>query len=79
MSKLNTKQTWIGLAFAVLTAVTGYLGVDKYRASQIIVEATEVNVAITAGATRSNSDINAMIKALVDAKMKSHIEDSGRH
>lgn len=82
MDRPSQKQTWIGLAFAVLTAITGYLGVDKYKASQITVEATEVNVAITsmpAGTIRSNADINAMIKTLVEARMKHHIEDSGRH
>ncbi len=82
MGKPTPKQTWVGLAFAALTAATGYLGIDKYQASQISVGATEVNVAITsmpAGTIRSNADINAMIKTLVNAKMKEHVHDSGRH
>ena len=75
MGKPSQKQTWIGLAFAALTAATGYLGVDKYQASQIIIEAPAVNVAITslpASATRSDADIKAMIRTLVDTKMKEH-------
>ncbi len=82
MGKPSQKQTWLGLAFAALTAATGYLGIDKYQQSQIIVEATEVNVAITsmpAGITRSDQDIKAMIKTLIDAKMKEHVHNSGRH
>jgi len=75
MGKPTQTQTWVGLAFAVLTAATGYLGVDKYQTSQIVVEAPEVNVAITslpASATRSDEDIKAMIKTLVNAKMTEH-------
>ncbi len=81
---MGTKQTLLGLAFAVLAFATSYLGYDKYQASQVIVTAPDIttNVAITslpAGAMRSNADISAMIKTVVDAKMKAHIEDSGRH
>lgn len=82
MTKPTPKQTWVALAMAALTFATAYLGVDKYQASQIVVEAPEVNVAITslpASATRSNADINAMIKLLVDTKMKEHITGGQYH
>ncbi len=82
MTKPSAKTTWVGVVIGCLTLATAYLGNDKYQSSQIVVEATDVTVAITslpAGVMRSNSDINAMIKTLVDAKMKAHIQDSGRH
>ena len=82
MGKPSQKQTWIGLAFAALTAATGYLGVDKYQASQIVVEATEVNVAITslpASAMRSNADIQSMIDKSVKAEMKEHTTEGRFH
>ncbi len=84
MAMPSAKTTWLGLLIAVLTFATAYLGNDKYQASQIVVAAPDVttNVAITslpAGATRSNADINAMIKTLVEDSMDFHVNNSGRH
>lgn len=77
MGKPKFKQMWMPLALGLMTLATAYLGNEQYQQSQIVIEAPDVttNVAITslpAGAIRSNSDINAMIKILVDTKMKEH-------
>jgi len=79
VGKPTAKQTWVGLVIAILTLATSYLTVDKYQQSQIVIEAPDVNVAITSSATRSDEDIKAMIKTLVNAKMKEHITDGKRH
>lgn len=80
----SAKTSIVALIIAVLGVATAYLGNDKYQSSQVIVEGTDVitNVKITslpAGAIRSSSDINAMIKTLVEDSMDYHVNDSGRH
>lgn len=84
MAKPTGKQSMIGLAFAALTLISGYLGIDKYQSSQIIVEATEVNVAITSMPSishnhRSTENIQALIDKAVEIKMEHHLTKSGRH
>ena len=84
MSMPSAKTSIVTLIIAVLGFATAYLGNDKYQAGQIVVEAPDVitNVKITslpAGTMRSNADIQAMIKTLVEDKMDFHVNDSGRH
>jgi type IV secretory pathway TrbF-like protein len=85
MKKPTQTQTWVGLAFATLSLVSGILGVDKYQQSQVIVQPSEVNVAITSipsGVThthRSTENIQAMIDKAVEARMDDHIHKEGRH
>lgn len=85
MAKPTTKQSMVGLAFAALTLLSGYLGVDKYQQSQIVIQPAEVNVAITSmpsGVThlhRSAENIQNMIDKAVEVKMQYHLTKSGRH
>ncbi len=85
MAKPTGKQSIVGLALAILTFATSYLGYDKYEQSQIIVQPSEVNVAITSMPSgvqhihRSTENIQALINKAVEAKMNHHINKSGRH
>ncbi len=81
MKKPKQKETLIGLALAVLTFATAYLGVDKYQTSQVIVEAADIKVNVTSmpGMTphthppdRTDLEIQTMIDRAVNQKMKDH-------
>ena len=85
MGKPTPKQTWVGVAFAGLTLVSGFLGVDKYQQSQIIVEAPDIKVEVTSlpehshAPARSAEDLQAIIDRAVANKMKEHIGGGKYH
>ncbi len=84
MAKPTLKQAWMPLALAAMTFATAYLGNDKYQQSQIVVEATDVNVAITSMPSishihRSTENIQGMIDKAVEAQRKEHEEGGKFH
>lgn len=85
MTKPTPKQTWVTAAIAALTLLSGYLGVDKYQASQIIVEAPDIKVEVTSlpahshAPSRSPEDLEAIITKAIEVRMHKHITAEGRH
>ena len=74
MKKPSQQQTWIGLALAVLTFATAYLGLDKYQ--QV---APDIKVNVTGAPARSDQDIQVMIDRAVNQKMKDHTKGGRFH
>ena len=76
MKKPSQQQTWVGVAFAALTLISGFLGVDKYQQSQIVVEAPDIKVNVTSlpahGAHRSEQDVKTMIDKAIKQAIKDH-------
>ena len=62
MAAPDAKQSVIGVCMLGLTVLSGYLGYDKYEASQGPAAAVEVNIAsMPATAVVSQNDINQLI------------------
>lgn len=73
MKRPTPQQTWIGLAFAVLSMVSTYLGYDKYEQSKVVpITTNNTTVIKSEHAHRSTESIQRMINDAVDAKMQGH-------
>lgn len=83
MSKPTRNQTIIGLVISVLTAVSGFLGYEKYEASQaagsqtveVHIESVPDNMQLHAhGEVVSRDTIKALIKEALEAQDEKNSE-----
>ena len=67
----DAKQSIVGVLMLALTILSGYLGYDKYEASQGPAPAVEVNIAsMPATAVVSQNDINQLINNAIAAAVR---------